>query len=243
MVARRDDSLNRDVALQIATGQVDDAIRTMTEHTFAVAEGENLNVVDHWTEAHILRARAEIQEKRYEPALADLKAGATVPSNLPASFEFGGATVYDSEIAYLAGVAYQGQGNTQKAAECWKKVVAPSSVGSHAGESGVGAGAPTYYQGLAFRKLGQEEKALGLFRDLVQSGKDELKQAVTSTGPRKRRAGQEVSQRLEEANAHYLAGLGYMGLKEETSAKAELNQAIQLSPDLLGAKTALNSVQ
>jgi tetratricopeptide (TPR) repeat protein len=243
MVARRDDSLNRDVALQIATGQVDDAIRTMTEHTFAVAEGENLNVVDHWTEAHILRARAEIQEKRYEPALADLKAGGSVPSNLPASFEFGGATVYDSEIAYLAGVAYQGQGNTQKAAECWKKVVAPSSVGSHTGESGVGAGAPTYYQGLAFRKLGQEEKALGLFRDLVQSGQNALKQAATSTGPSRRRAGQQVSQRLEAANAHYLAGLGYMGLKDETTAKAELNQAIQLSPDLLGVKTALNSVQ
>jgi tetratricopeptide (TPR) repeat protein len=243
MVARRDDSLNRDVALQIATGEVDDAIRTMTEHTFAVAEGDNLNVVDHWTEAHILRARTEIQEKRYGPALADLQAGTTIPPNLPASFEFGGANVHDAEIGYLSGLAYQGQGDAQKAAECWKRVVVPSSAGNRTGESstvGIGVGVQTYYQGLALRKLGQEEKAQELFQSLVQSGQNELKQAATSTGPSSRRAGRAVSQRLLAANAHYLAGLGYMGLKDEVTAKAELKQAVELTPDLLGAKTALN---
>ncbi len=179
----------------------------MTEHSFAVAEGDNLNVVDHWTEAHILRARTEIQEKRYGPALTDLQAGTTIPPNLPASFEFGGANVHDSEIGYLSGLAYQGQGDAQKAAECWKRVVAPSRPGSRTSQShaaGMGAGVQAYYQGLAFRKLGQEEKAQELFRNLVQSGQDELKQAATSTAPRSRRAGRAVSPQLQAANAHYL---------------------------------------
>jgi tetratricopeptide (TPR) repeat protein len=242
MVARRDDSLNRDVALQIATGEVDAAIQTMAEHTFAVAEGDNLNVVDHWTEAHILRARTEIQEKRYAAALADLQAGVTIPPNLPASFEFGGANVHDSEIAYLSGVAYQGQGDAQRAAECWRRVIAAVNPGHPTHESSVaGAGVQTYYQALSFRKLGQEEKARELFRNLVQSGQIELKQAAIFTSPGNRLGGREVSQRLLAANAHYLAGLGYMGLKDEATAKAELNQAVQLTPDLLGAKTALSS--
>jgi Tfp pilus assembly protein PilF len=75
----------------------------------------------------------------------------------------------------------------------------------------------------------------------VQSGQIELKQAAIFTSPGNRLGGREVSQRLLAANAHYLAGLGYMGLKDEATAKAELNQAVQLTPDLLGAKTALSS--
>jgi len=65
VVARRDDALNRAIALQTAIGQVDEAIRTMASHTFAVAEGANLNVVDHWAEAHILRAQTEIQARTF----------------------------------------------------------------------------------------------------------------------------------------------------------------------------------
>ena len=83
VVAKRDDAINREIALQIATGQVDQAIQRMTQHTFAVAEGENLNVVEHWIDAHVLRARAEIGSKKYAEAIADLKAANEVPENLP----------------------------------------------------------------------------------------------------------------------------------------------------------------
>ena len=71
-MARRDDALNHEIALEIGTGQVDDAIRTMTTHAFAVAEGENLNVAEHWTEAHILRARTEIQAQAFREALCPI---------------------------------------------------------------------------------------------------------------------------------------------------------------------------
>ena len=89
VVAQRDDALNRFIALQIAAGDLDDAIKTMTTHTFAVAEGANLNVSEHWTDAHILRAQAEIQAKHYTDALADLQAAATIPMNLPMSVGYG----------------------------------------------------------------------------------------------------------------------------------------------------------
>ena len=38
---------------------------------------------------------------------------------------------------------------------------------------------------------------------------------------------------------HYLAGLGYLGLEDRGQAKAELSQAVQISPDLVGARVAL----
>ncbi len=218
VVALRDDALNRAVALQTATGHLDDAIQTMTTHTFAVAEGANLNVVDHWTDAHTLRAQTEIQAKLYHEALADLEAAATIPANLPVGFGFGGANARYAELAYWKGVAQEGSGDTQKAAESWSQAAAPRESG----------GSPqAYFQGLAFQKLGQPEKAQALFRGLVQFGQNDLKQPAS---------------RFRSANAHYLAGLGYLGLGDRMQAKAELSQAVRMSPDLVGARTALASL-
>jgi tetratricopeptide (TPR) repeat protein len=239
MVSRRDDALNRAVALEIATGQVDDAIQTMTSHTFAVAEGANLNVVDHWTDAHILRAQTEIQARRYREALADLEAAATIPANLPVGFAFGGANARYAELAYWTGVAQEGSGDTQKAAESWRQAAAPPEPAPQRranppGRVAAGDNAQTYYRGLAWQKLGQTGKAQALFQALVQSARDELKQPSP--------AGREVSPRLRTANAHYLAGLGYLGLGDQAQAKAELSQAVRISPDLVGARAALASL-
>jgi tetratricopeptide (TPR) repeat protein len=221
VVARRDDALNRALALQVATGQLDDAIKTMTTHTFAVAEGANLNVVEHWTEAHILRAQMEIRAHHYTEALADLEAAATIPANLPVGI-FGDANVHGAELAYWTGVAYEGSGDTRKAAESWKRAVAPPQPPADRRTI-----AQTYYQGLAFQRLGQPERAQPLFQGLLQSARHELLYADT---------------RARAANAHYLAGLGYLGLKDQVQAKAELTQAVQISPDLVGARTALASL-
>ena len=240
VVARRDDALNRFIALEISTGQLDDAIRTMTTHTFAVAEGANLNVLDHWTDAHILRAQTEIQAKRYAQALADLEAAAIVPANLPVSFAFGGANARYAELDYWTGVAYAGSGDTRKAAESWKRAVAPPEPvpqrrTSQSGRVAAGGGVQVYYQGLAFQKLGQPETAHALFQGLVQSAQSELNQPASAEG-------REASPRVRTASAHYLAGLGYLGLKDQAQAKAELSQAVRISPDLVGARSALASL-
>jgi tetratricopeptide (TPR) repeat protein len=241
VVARRDDALNRAVALLLATGQTGDALRTMTTHTFAVAEGANLNVVEHWTDAHILRAQSEIRAKRYKEALADLEAAATIPANLPVGI-FGDVNVREPELAYWTGVAYEGAGDGQKAAESWKRAVTlPEPVGQRP-RVAAGGGAQAYYRGLAFQKLGQPGEAQSLFQGLVQFGQNELKQPARPAGGRVGRAGRAGSPRARTANAHYLAGLGFLGLKDQVQAKAELSQAVQISPDLVGARTALASL-
>jgi tetratricopeptide (TPR) repeat protein len=232
VVARRDDSLNRYIALQVATGSVDDAIRTMTDHTFAVAEGDNLNVAEHWTQAHILRAQTEIKNKHYAEALTDLKAADTIPANLPVSFDFGSANIHDPEIAYWSGVAYQGSGNPQKAAEYWKRAVAQPITSE----------AESYYQGLAFQELGQDQKSRELFQTLVQSEQKELEEPAPSDMASGDYPKPEISVRARTASAHYLCGLGYMGLNNQVSAKTELSQAVKISPDLLGARTVLASL-
>src|ERR1035441_1239 len=221
VVSQRDDAENRAIAVKVALGQYDDAIRMMTGRRFAVAEGVNMNVDEHWTEAHILRGERNIDAKQYEQALADLGAALAIPDNLPLGFA-GGAGAHNAEAAYWSGVAYEGLGNRQKATESWERATASipprrrraSVTGDLARQAGL------YYQGLALQKLGKAEEAKAIFRGLVAAGQQAL-------APQKAVSGPEMSPRTRRALAHYVAGLGYLGLNEQNQAKAELSQAIE----------------
>ena len=239
VVAQRDDAQNRFIALKIATGDYDEAIRMMTDRQFAVAEGANLNVSEHWTDAHILRARKHIEARRYGDALADLQAAVTIPGNLPLRAAGEGAGTRDAEVAYWTGVAYEGLGGHQKAVEAWQRAAgsAQGGAGRRRRPAMSGGGARPYYQALALQRLGQTDKAKTLFAGLVESGKAALDQVAAD--------GQEHgwSRRTRLADAHYLTGLGYLGLEDRAQAKAELSQAVGISPDLAGARVALAAMR
>jgi tetratricopeptide (TPR) repeat protein len=100
-----------------------------------------------------------------------------------------------------------------------------------------GNGAQSYYQALCLMKLGQTDKAKSMFQELVNSGQRAMEQQSTwSAGGGRGRA---QSARARQAMAHYTTGLGYLGLNEVAKARSELRQSLELSPDLLGARTAL----
>jgi tetratricopeptide (TPR) repeat protein len=241
VVAQRDDAQNRAVALKVDAGKYDDAIAMMTGRKFAQAEGANLNVSDQWASAHILRGQQEIAAKKYKDALADFEKAVTVPDNLPAR-GFGEGGGHSAEIAYLTGLAYEGMGDHAKATESWNKASAPAPLGMGRRGGGMAAGASggtqSYYQALCLQKLGQPDKAKAMFQALVDSGQRALTRPAPAEGGRGGR-GQPQSARLRSANAHYEMGLGYLGLGDAAKAKAELSQAVETSPDLLGARTAL----
>jgi tetratricopeptide (TPR) repeat protein len=240
VVAQRDDSQNRAVALKVASGKYDDAIQMMTGRKFAQAEGANLDVSDQWASAHILRGQQNIAAKRYMDALADLQAALTVPDNLP-SRGFGEGGGRSTEVAYLTGLAYVGLGDRAKATQSWNRgAAAPAQSGSgrHGGMPATAGGAQSYYQALCLQKLGQPDKAKAMFQSLVDSGQRALTRPEPTEAGRGGRGGPQ-SPRFRSANAHYAIGLGYLGLGDAVKAKAELSQAVETSPDLLGARTAL----
>jgi len=248
VVAQRDDAQNRAVALKVAAGKYDDAIKMMTGRKFAVAEGANLNVSDQWTNAHILRGQQKIAAQRYQEALVDLQTAVTVPDNLP-SRGLGGGGARNAEVAYLTGLAYEGLGDRAKATEAWNRAAAPGqSGGGRLGGTGGGGpvtagGTQFYYQALCLEKLGQADKAKSIFQSLLDSGQLALKQPASAETGRGGGGGSGQSPRLRTANAHYMIGLGYLGLGDAAKAKAELAQAVEISPDLLGARTALAALK
>ncbi len=120
VIAERDDSQNRLIALKTATGQYDDAIRMMRDRPFAIIEGANLNVAEHWANAHVRRGQQRLKAKQYREALADFAAALAIPVNLPNMREFGfdsGTEPRAAELAYWTGRAYAGLGDARKATE------------------------------------------------------------------------------------------------------------------------------
>ena len=157
--------------------------------------------------------------------------------------------LFRSEVAYLTGLAYEGLGDRAKAAESWNRaaVPVPSGPGRRGGMGGgpvPAGGAQSYYQALCLRKLGQADKATAMFRSLVDSGQLALRQPAPTEAGRGGRGGRGAqSPRQRSANAHYVIGLGYLGLGDAVKAKAELAQAVAISPDLLGPRTALATLK
>ena len=209
VVAGRDDAVAREVALKVALGKYDDAIRLMTGRRFSVWEGANLNVADDWTDAHLLRGQQSLAAQRYEQALADFQAAAKIPDNLPAE-RIGGR---EAEADYWIGGAHEAMGNQEQARQFRMKAAAVE---------GRLNGVQLYYKALALQKLGQGDKAKEIFEGLVKPPDES-----------------ERSSRARQGQTHYVAGLGYLGLGDKEKGRRELARALELNPANAGAKATL----
>ncbi|HUT47144.1 MAG TPA: tetratricopeptide repeat protein, partial [Sedimentisphaerales bacterium] len=229
-VTERDDSLSREISLKVNMGKYDDAIELMRGRKFNIWEGgARFNVNDCWTDAYLLRGHKHFAAGRYRQALADYQSSVEFPENLRASESRGGRR--GAEVAYWIATTYEALGDREKAEKFWTE-------SSSAGRTRGGRSAQRYYQALSLRKLGKNEDVEEIFRDLVKSGNEAL-QRTSSQIDFFAKFGEQQSQRSRLADAHYMAGLGYLGLNEKDNARREFNQALEAGPDHLGAKTML----
>ncbi|HYG34517.1 MAG TPA: tetratricopeptide repeat protein, partial [Clostridia bacterium] len=139
----------------------------------------------------------------------------------------------DAEIAYWIGVAREAAGDSAGARNAWKEAAKTGSPekGQEKTKRVSDRQVQVYFGALAQQKLGQKEAAEGTFRTLVQIASQHGD--ATSEKPGKQ------SPNKQKAMAHYLAGLGHLGLGELQEAKAAFERALQTAPDMLGAKAEL----
>lgn len=231
VVMQRDDATSRLVELLVFVGRYDKAIGLMMARPFAVWEGGSLTVADTWVNAHILRARRLLDQGQYERALADLTSAANVPDNLPS--ESRGANSQTAEIDYWKGLIYQAMGDPDRAMLAWQQAGRTLSGGRRANAIGPDA----YWQAMALLKLGQKDQADSILGQLIAVGKQRLDSP--KTGEFFESFGRQLPQRFRQAQAHYLVGLGYLGVGESEKGMHHLRAALEARPDHLGAKVAL----
>jgi tetratricopeptide (TPR) repeat protein len=240
VVGQSDGATAREVGLLVSMGKLDEAIQLLKGREFAVAEGANINVTDMWADAHVLRGRKQLAGKHPKEALADFEAALVIPTNLPSEgIETG---TREPEVEYWMGTAYSALGDQAQAKKCWQKSSAtkPEQRQPRRRASGsLSAGEiQSYYRALSLRQLGQTEQAATMLHSLVNTANQALQQDSAklnlSLSLDKLRA-----QRSALGTAHYAAGLGYLGLDEKQNAKKELDEALKVSPDNVGAQSAL----
>ena len=132
------------------------------------------------------------------------------------------------------GVAYDKLGNTTKSQEMFRQaVVAPGPEPPREQPEML------YYAGLAAQKLGRSAEATRFFGELIRKGDEAL--ATRPEADYFAKFSQRRSSRVRLAEAHYLIGLGNLGMGEAAKARGEFQAALNLDVNHLGATTQLSS--
>ena len=241
VVGQSDGSLAREIGLLVSLGKLDEAIGLLSGHAFAIAEGANLNVADMWIDAHVLLGRKELASKHPNEALSEFEGALAIPATLP--LEGFDARAREPEVDYWIGAAYAAAGNEAQAKVYWQK-----SAGANPAQGRQSSGDLTlqdvqpYYQALSLRQLGQTDQAAAMLQDLVTAAHQALQQGPAELDPNMS-PGTLRSQRSSLGSAHYAAALGYIGLDERQNAKRELARALEISPDNVGARSAMEDLE
>jgi tetratricopeptide (TPR) repeat protein len=226
VAAQRDDSLTRLILVYLADGQFDKALEILTTHRFHNWEGSS-EIRNIYVDARLMRGQQHLRAKRAAEALKDFEAAQEFPANLEVGRPRRDAKT--AQIAYHIALAHEALGNADKAKEFFTQ-----ASGGRGGRGGGGGGVTeaSYYRAMALQKVDRADEAKPILESLVKQG-----QELQTSEPADYFAkfGERRAERVRKADAHYLSGLGNLGLGNKAEAEAEFKKALELHPAHLGA--------
>ena len=246
MTNDRDDLYLERITLYNHLGQYDKAKQLISARQFHPWEGGEGKVVGQYLICHIELAKNAIAQGRYDDAQLLLDEAETYPYNLGEGKLYG---AQENDILYLKGCSYEAQGKFDLASGSFKK----ASIGLSEPVQAVYYYDPQpdkiFYQGLAWKKLGDYHKAESIFKSLIAFGTEHLHDKIkidyfAVSLPDLLVFDQDLDLR-NKVHCHYLMGLGYMGLGNGTQPEAEKNFNIVLKIDLnhFGSALHLNMIR
>jgi tetratricopeptide (TPR) repeat protein len=226
VVAKRDDALTREIALLTVAGQADRAVGLLRGRHFRNWEGSG-QIHNVYVDACLTYGQRLLGEKKSREALRSFEAALEYPENL----EVGRArrSPRTAQIQHHIGTAHEALGDAAKAKTAFEQAAAGRGGGSSEGD---------YFRALALQKIGRADDAKPVFEGLIKAGGEQLTKDEAADYFAK--FGERQSQRVREANAHYLIGLGQQGLGDKAKAETEFKKALELHPGHLGVVTQLS---
>jgi tetratricopeptide (TPR) repeat protein len=233
-ICDHNDAFSREIVLLTRLGHYDKAIKMMMPPShFRRWEGLG-NIHTTYLNAHLLRARKHLKAGRYSEAVNDYEAALEYPENLEVARPHHGGR--DCEIYYLLGNVYDEWSNAAKAKEFYEKATIAKRHESRS--------ALDFYQGMAYMKLGRDDKAGEMFDTLIIHGKKQLNSLKTGvTLEFFAKFGKKKSIKAQRADALYLMGLGFIGKGDVEAAKKKLGEALKLNANHLWAKIHLEDFE
>lgn len=203
------------VKLYNLNGEYDKAIQLLMTHHFRTWEGGRV-IYWHYVDAHVLRAKKRMQEGKFEIALEDLQTAMLYPENLEV-----GKPLNDERnamIYYEMAQAYEKMDEKKNAIKYYDLCVKAKNSPSWSDLE--------YYQGMAYKKLGNAEMAIKLFNNLLKNGNDIIVKNNDSSSDVKRYL----------SNGYYYKALGNIGTGNDAEAQELLSKSVSVYKNNLWAK-------
>jgi len=240
LVEQRDDLYIERVTLYNQLGRYDDARRLMAARKFHPWEGGEGKVTGQYLRCHLEPAQQAIREKRFEEALQLLQATEAYPPNLG---EGKLNTIEENDVNYYKGIAYLGLGDQENARHWLTKATVGMAEPQQAFFYNDPQPDQLFYQALAWRALGNPEKAESLFRKLIGYGKahlhDQCRIDYFAVSLPELAIWDEDLNKRNVIHCHYMMGLGYLGMNEKALAETHLKEVLEMDVNHQGAQSAL----
>lgn len=243
----RDDLYLERITLYNQRGDYEKARQLMAARQFHPWEGGEGKVVGQYLISHIELAKEAIGESRLNDALALLEQAETYPHNLGEGKLYG---AQENDIFYLKGCCYEGLNLSDLANRFFKKATVGLSEPVQAVYYNDQQPDKIFYQGLAWKKLGDVPMSEKIFNRLIDFGKQHLNDTIridyfAVSLPDLLVFDQDLDLR-NNVHCNYLIALGYLGLNNGKWPLAEehFNTVLRHDVNHMGAalhKKMLNS--
>ncbi|MDE6479547.1 MAG: DUF5107 domain-containing protein [Muribaculaceae bacterium] len=173
---KRDDLVLERITLLNQTGRYSDAKELLDSHIFHPWEGGEGKVSGQYQISRLELAKIAISEKRYDDAVSLLQECLVYPKHLGEGKLYG---AQENDFYYLLGICHKELGEEGKAEECFLKATLGPTEPAAAMYYNDAKPDKIFYAGLAFRALGDENKARSYFNKLVNFGQQHYHDKVT----------------------------------------------------------------
>lgn len=229
LVEQRDDLVLEEITLLNQTGQHLEAKTLLDQHIFHPWEGGEGKVPMQYQTARVEMAKIAISENRPTEAIALLEECLEYPHHLGEGKLYG---AQENDFYYFLGKAHSSLGNIEQANECYRQATLGPTEPAAALYYNDAKPDKIFYAGLAFRALGDENKAKSYFNRLVDYGKqhihDVVKMDYFAVSLPDLLIWDDDLQLRNRIHCLYMLSLGYMGLGNIKKSREYLEEVKSL---------------
>ena len=171
LIQQRDDLVLEEITLLNQLGRFEEAKAKLDCHQFHPWEGGEGKVPAQYQIARVELAKQALQQNNTATAIALLEECLEYPFHLGEGKLYG---AQENDFYYFLGLAYEQQGNMEKARECWEEATKGPQEPAAAMYYNDAKPDKIFYQGLSLLKLGRQGEANGRFYKLVNYGKQHI---------------------------------------------------------------------
>jgi tetratricopeptide (TPR) repeat protein len=243
LVNERDDLYLEKIILLNNVGEYQKAKELLATRKFHPWEGGEGKVVGQFLLSHTELAKKAILAGSFKEAIDLLEATKQYPDNLGEGKLYG---AQENDIYYLLGCAWEGLSEPAKA----KEFFAAATKGVSEPVQAIYYNDPQpdkiVYQALAWKKLGQPQRAETIFKKFIDFGKQHLNDEIridyfAVSLPDMLVFDIDLNQR-NEVHCTYLQALGYLGIGNEQKGIALLNDVLNKDINHQGAAVHLRMI-